>query len=231
MIKWLKGKISIIKNKHLLSKVSMIKDYIFAAIKIIIGIVIQSYFLSVSGLYSICVGLSKYAFFEGKNVCAESKDEAERIKLQYNYLAKMAFFLLTGSVIYVIYMARLFFYPSNFNYGEIPAITIAAFAFTEIILAVIHLKKAKGILHSGLRCVNLTSAITALVLAQVAILSFAHNNDASFYNALTGTIFGSICIVISVIMFAVYFRKRKLDYFTKEQTKEVEEICLEKTSK
>ena len=205
-----KEKIAIIKKTHIISRVSMYKDYIFAAIKIIFGIFVQSYFLSVSGLYSICIGLAKGSFFAGKSVGEKLDPTSHEYKQnEYKHLARMAFFILAGSIVYVIYMARLFFISSTYNYGTIPSIAIATVSFTEIVLSIIHLKKAKGALFAGLRCVNLSSAFTAMVLTQVAILSFADEMDCSVYNALSGTVFGGLCIALAVVMFVYYFAYKK----------------------
>ena len=205
-----KEKIAIIKKTHMINRVSMYKDYGFAAIKIIFGIFVQSYFFIVSGLYSICIGFAKMSFFNGKKIGEKlDPNSREYRENEYRHLARMAFFILMGSIIYVIYMARLFFISSAYNYGEIPAITIAAVSFTEMTLSIIHLRKAKGALFTGLRSVNLTSAFTAIVLTQVAILSFVDEADYSFYNALSGTIFGGLCIVVAIIMFGYYFSYKK----------------------
>lgn len=72
------------------------------------------------------------------------------------------------------------------------------------------MKKSKGALNTGLRCVNLTSAFTAMVLAQIAILSFAYNTDSSLYNAIIGTISEGLCIAVAIIMFIYYFIYKKL---------------------
>ena len=209
-IKWLKEKIAVIRQTHLISRISMFKDYIFAAIKIVFGIFTQSYFLSVSGLYSICIGFAKGSFFKGKSIGERLDPQSREYKQnEYKHLARMASFILIGSIVYVVYMTRLFFISSTYNYGEIPAITIAAVSFAEITLSVIHLKKAKGALFAGLRCVNLTSAFTAMVLTQVAILSFADETDCSVYNAISGTVFGCLCFALAIVMFCYYFSYKK----------------------
>ena len=209
-IGWLKKKIKVIRHTLLISRVSMYKDYVFAAIKIIFSIFTQSYFLSVSGLYSICIGFAKGSFFKGKSIGEKLDPQSHEYKQnEYKHLARMASFILIGSIIYVVYMTRLFFISSTYNYGEIPAITIAAVSFTEIALSIIHLKKAKGALFAGLRCVNLSSAFTAIVLTQVAILSFADETDCSVYNAISGTIFGCLCFALAIVMFCYYFSYKK----------------------
>lgn len=193
-------------EQHTVHKLSMYKDYIFAAIKIVFGIFVESYILSVGGIYSICVGLAKSAFFEGRHAVKDFDESSEEYKKnEYKYLSKMAFFILVGSLTYVSYISQMFFVPPMFSYGEIPAIMIAAVSFTELTLAIINLKKSKGALHAGLRCVNLTSALTAIVLTQSAILSFAYKADTSFYNALGGMIFGCLCAVIAITMLGYYF--------------------------
>lgn len=106
----------------------MIKDYIFASAKIIFGMFVASYFFIVSGLYSICIGLSKRSFFIGKEINESfERNRVNIISNEYKHLAKMAFFILIGSVVYVIYMARLFFISSDFITAKFPLLQLPLF--------------------------------------------------------------------------------------------------------
>lgn len=190
------------------SRISMIGNFFIACCKLILGIVTLSLFYCISAFYSVGVGLAKQVYFQGLNasnneLSGENNNNFENQKIENKYYKLMAFILLFTSIIYAIYMARLLFTSSDFEYGLIPAIGIAAISFTELGVAIkglIKSNKRKDLLLSGLKSISLASACTAIVLTQVALLSTVEG-DYSFYNALFGIGVGIFCILISIYMF------------------------------
>lgn len=178
-------------------RLSMTVNFIWAGMKFIFGLVTVSYFFWISALYSLCVGFAKYTYFKGR---ANSNDDLNK---ENEYYARMAIILFIASIIYVIYMIRLFFYSYNFKYEMIPSIGIAAVSFAELGVAIFGLVKSnkkKDLLLSGFKSISLASALISIVLTQVAILSFADAADNSKYNAISGCIFGGLCILITLFM-------------------------------
>lgn len=203
-MEWVKKTITRIRafhKNHGTSRLTMYKDFLFAIGKVLLGIVLQSGFFYITALYSVCVAFAKFFFFEGK----AEKGESE------NSFLKMSICVLLGSLSYCAYMLRLFFVQSNLNYGMIPSIAIATFAFTELVLTIVGIRKARGLMELGLKMVNLTSALTAIVLTQVAILSFTNIGDHSKYNAIAGLVFGLICVLIGIIMVCIYAKESGKD--------------------
>lgn len=108
--------------------------------------------------------------------------------------------LIISSCLFTFYMARLFFIPSNLNYGLTPSITIATFSFTELGLSLhnfIKSKKTNDLALQSLKCCNLASSCFAIVLTQVALLSTTQTSSG-FYNGLTGVVFGLFAILIGI---------------------------------
>lgn len=195
------------RETQFIAKITKITGYAWAAVKFEFGLITGSYFFCISGLYTLAVGFSKGIFFKGKKE-REINSESER----KNYL-KMCGILTIASVIYISYMARLFFFPSKISFNMYFSIFIAAFAFTELTLALIGLIKTYGkndLLLNGLKCVNLASAFMAIVFTQVALLSFAApEQEVSKYNAIGGILFGIACLSICVYMLVKYFSAKK----------------------
>lgn len=113
------------------------------------------------------------------------------------------------SLVYCLYMGRLFFVSSTTKYGEITAITIAAFSFLELAISIRNLVKsykAKNILLMSLRSCNIASSFFALVLTQVAILSAVTEVDHSFYNAIGGIVFGALAFFEGLVQLIVSYK-------------------------
>ena len=131
------------------------------------------------------------------------------------------------SLVYCLYMGRLFFVSSTTKYGEITAITIAAFSFLELAISIRNLVKsykAKNILLMSLRSCNIASSFFALVLTQVAILSAVTEVDHSFYNAIGGIVFGALAFFVGLVQLIVGYKYKKKYAIEKEI---IEEPLLE----
>ncbi len=176
--------------------------------KVLVSLITFSFFFIISALYSVGVGVAKIIYFKGL------KKTNNNITIERQYYLRMGFVLMITSIIYITYMIRLYFYPSNFNYGEILAIAIAFISFLELGFSIRGLLKSNrnnDLLLSGLKSVNLASSLTSIVLTQVALLSFTMTNtNPSNYNALAGIVFGSVCILISIVMFFNYLLKKHI---------------------
>ena len=193
------------KKMYVKSKVifiSMVKDFAFASGKIALGIYTFSVFLCISGVASVLTGFARRTYLKGEKA-ARGDDEKE-----YQYYLKIALFILGGSTAATLYMARLFFVPSQNHYEMIPAIAIATMAFVELGFAIAGVAKTKDLLASAIKILNLTTAFSAIVLTQVAILSFANENDVSYFNAIGGVIFGGLSIVAAFFMLWKYWRHK-----------------------
>lgn len=193
------------KRTNFNGKVTMIANFVWASLKFVFGIFTASYFFCISALYTIGVGFAKKTYFNGL-------EYKMNINKANKYYARMAGILLLANLIHIVYMVRLFFYPSNFNYGMIVSISIAALSFTEVGLAIAGLIKSNrrnDLLLSGFKSISLNTALQSIVLTQIAIMSFAEAGDSSKYNALSGCIFGGMCIMITLFMFMKSYRIKK----------------------
>ena len=82
------------------------------------------------------------------------------------------------------------------------SITIATFSFAELGLSIYEYTKAiktNDVLKQTFKGCSLASSCAAMVLTQVALLS-ATNTPGNLYNAITGTVFGMLMILIGVYL-------------------------------
>ena len=178
--------------------ISMIKDFVFAAGKIGLGIYTLSVFLCISGLNSGLMGLARRTYLHGEKI---ARGDSEK---EYKSYLKIALFILGGATAFTLYMTRLFFIPSSEHFDMISAIAIATMAFTELGFAIVGVAKTKDLLASAIKILNLTAAFSAIVMTQIAILSFTSENDLSYYNAIGGVVFGGLSILAVLYMLLRY---------------------------
>ena len=113
-------------------------------------------------------------------------------------------FLLLAGLEYAIYMGRMIFTDvSIMDYDMILGIIIACVAFVELVVAIKGCFKSygKGHYYRNIKLTSLCSALTAIVLTEVALTSFASENDLRVVNGLVGMIVGIIMMLISGYIF------------------------------
>lgn len=187
-------------RNHKLSLVAMTTNFGAAAFKIIAAFYISSYFLIVSSFYSLGIGIATQLFFRGVNRSKLIQTKEKK------YVVLMYLTLLVSSMIYTFYMARQFYIEvSEFNYGMVLSLGIAAVSFTELGIAIRGLIKSHYLRDSLLtarKTVTLTNALVAIVVTQSALVTYFSSDglQQQIYNAILGTTMGTIAILLSLIM-------------------------------
>lgn len=190
-----------LKRTKLITLITMIYNFVWAVAKIVSGIVVRGFFLCLSGASTLLLGFSKKTFYTNHN-----KDDIN----PYTKSKIIAILIMILSAVYCIYTARLFFVENTTNYGMILSIAIATFAFVELAISIYNLKSTSGkgdILLTSLRCCNLVSSFFALVLTQFALLSATGTPNRSYFNAITGVIFGALALVVGLVLLIVAIKK------------------------
>lgn len=116
----------------------------------------------------------------------------------------VALFLLCASLVYIIYMARLvcFSVPVR-KYSPFLAINIAFISFVELGIAIrgLFIISKKGHYYRNIKIINFCSALTAIVLTQVAILSFSSEANHNFVNGMVGIGVGIVILILAVYIY------------------------------
>jgi len=125
-------------------------------------------------------------------------------KKPFAYRNKMiGLMLLLAGVQYAIYMARLIFIDVDMmKYDMIMGIGIAFVSFVEIICAIIGCFRSygKGHYYRNIKLISLCSALTAMVLTEIAIMSFASNIDYRFSSGIFGVAIGFLIVLIAIFI-------------------------------
>ena len=186
------------KRTDLHNKVTMIGNLIWAILKIVFAYFIKSIFVSLSGFYTIFIALSKTAYFDGKR-------NRTSVYSERKYVKRIAFGLLLAGISYLAYFTELFLKPKDSAYDLIFSITLATVAFCEVgfsILGIFKSKRSYDLLLTSLKFINLSSALSSIVLTQIALLSLNLTaQDSVIYNTITGMVVGFTTIIFSLLMF------------------------------
>lgn len=161
--------------------------------KIIFGL-FTDFILCVTGIFSALLLLARLQ-------CILSA-KTEKVSFETRKLWT-SLFLLAAGVVYIFYSARtLILDVETEKYSGVMSICVAAFGFWEMGLAIFGLVKTrkKGYLYQNIRTINFASALTAIMTAQVALLS-AYSTGASEFNAYTGMAIGVITLILAVYVY------------------------------
>ena len=126
-------------------------------------------------------------------------------KKTFDYRNKcVGMFLLIAGFEYAIYMARMIFTDvSIMNYDMVLGICVACVSFVELTIAIkgCFNSLGKGHYFRNIKLTSLCSALTAIVLTEVALTSFASETDLRAVNGIVGMIVGIVIILISIYIF------------------------------
>jgi len=177
------------------TKFSISMNLLLGLGKVVLAFFFGVFFL-VAAIVNLCVMLAKLECYLG---------ERNYKKKSFSYRNKMiGIFLLIAGLEYSIYMARMVFTDVKvMDYDMILGICVACVSFLELAIAIKGCFKSygKGHYYRNIKLISLCSALTAIVLTEVALTSFASETDTRVLNGLFGMVVGIIIILISVYIF------------------------------
>lgn len=177
------------------TKISIFTNSAFAIGKFIIAI-FNGIFFVVAGLINVFIMISKLECYLG-----ERYPNKKSFKYRNNMIG---IFLLLAGLEYVIYMTRLTFTDIEvMDYSMFLGINIALISFIEIGFAIKGCFNAygKGHYYRNIKLINLCSALTAIVLTEIAITSFASETDTRIIDGIFGMSVGVLIILIAIYIF------------------------------
>lgn len=168
---------------------ALLKNLFYFVFKVAVGIIFKTPLLIAVAIYNLLIGLVKANCSRG---LWKNKDDLKDCK---TYIRGGAI-LSISSIFYIVYTANQVGNPYNIQYNTIIAIAIAAFAAYSVTLSITGLVHTKGktMLIKQYKFTNFATALTNLVLTQIAILSLMPVPNMNFYNALLGVIVGMVIL-------------------------------------
>lgn len=114
-------------------------------------------------------------------------------------------FVCLMGIVYSVYMSRLLFTDIEVrSYGMILGILIACISFVELGLSIHGCVRAYGKGHylRNAKLIDLCITITALVLTEIAITSFASSENTRIMDGTFGVVAGLLIVIIGIYMYA-----------------------------
>ena len=165
-----------------------------------IGKTILSFFF---GVFFLVAAIVNYFIMLTKLECYLGIKYPNKKSFEYRNKC-VGIFLLIAGLEYAIYMGRMIFTNVRImDYDMILGIIIACVAFVELVVAIKGCFKSlgKGHYYRNIKLTSLCSALTAIVLTEVALTSFASETDLRMINGIVGMIVGIIIVLISIYVF------------------------------
>lgn len=183
------------KRASLMSFVSAIWNGVLAIGKTVFAL-FKGIFFFMSGVINIFFALAKLECYFGlKNYNNKT----------FGYRnVRVGVCLLLAGFEYSLYMASLIWgHRQVMQYSDFLSINIALIAFIELGIAIsgMFTIKDKGHYFRDIKLINLCSAMTALMWAEVALLSFTTGATNMFICGITGAIVGLVIILIAIYIF------------------------------
>ena len=175
---------------------SVVLNNVLAIVKFILAIVFEDVFFFVAGAFNMFILISKVQCYFGIKY-----PEKRSFKFHNNMIG---IFLLLSGFQYGVYMTRLVFHDANvMEYDMILGIIVACVSFVELGFAIKGCFNSfgKGHYYRNIKLINLCSELTAIVLAEMAIMSFASEEDSRVLSGLFGMSVSLIIELIAVFIF------------------------------
>lgn len=164
-----------------------------------VGKILLSFFL---GVFFFVAGVFNIFTMMAKLECYLGVKYPNKKSFTYRNLLTGMFLILAG-LQYAIYMGRMLYANIEiFQYDVILGITIALISFVEMGIAIMGCFRVsgKGHYYRNIKTINLCSAMTAIVLTEVALMSFASETDSRFINGLFGLVVGALIVLLGIFI-------------------------------
>ena len=182
---------------RIITWITMLYNFFWGVFKVFVGIFRATYFFCVSGGTTLLIGTTKVIFHR------HIDNDNEDIKIKKAKIISVL--LMIVGMLFTIYMVKYFFYPDEHVFSTISSIALAAFSFGELGVAIYNIfkeRKSSDPMMFALRSCNLVSALFAIVLTQIALLS-AQGQQMAVGNGISGVVFGALAIIVGIISLVV----------------------------
>lgn len=116
----------------------------------------------------------------------------------------VALSLLTSSIVYIAFMARLFFVqrtPSTYTLNYVVLLAFIAFAELGFAVAGMIRTKRKGLYYRNIKIANMGMALIAILTTQMSLLDFTGTKNTDIYNAFSGIAVGLFIALSALYVF------------------------------
>ena len=177
------------------ARFSILFNLILAVGKVILGFLINTVFF-VTAAINVFMMLSRFECYLGA-----TKSHRRSFRYRNNFVGT---FLLLAGVGYTVYMILLLFSVFEMKgYTMVEGTLIAFVSFIELGVAIRGCLNAYGTGHyyRNIKMISLCSALTAISLTEMAIMSFADSTDTKVIDCWFGIGIGILIIILGIYVF------------------------------
>ncbi|MDE5856450.1 MAG: hypothetical protein K2H06_05330 [Anaeroplasmataceae bacterium] len=177
------------------ARFSILFNLILAVGKVILGFLINTVFF-VTAAINVFMMLSRFECYLGA-----TKSHRRSFRFRNNFVGT---FLLLAGVGYTVYMILLLFSVFEMKgYTMVEGTLIAFVSFIELGVAIRGCLNAYGTGHyyRNIKMISLCSALTAISLTEMAIMSFADSTDTKVIDCWFGIGIGILIIILGIYVF------------------------------
>lgn len=192
----------------------------YAALHLRLGMVHKTFwFYSLAGYYLLLAVMRFFLIRYLRGNIAGEREEAELVRFRACGCVFLAMNVaLSVMVFFMIYWNR------TFIHDEITTITLAAYTFTSLTLAIVNIikyRKYKSPVYTATKAISLAAASVSMITLEATMLSTFGAQTVDTYTrklflALTGGVVSAFIIVMSVYMIATSTKRLKEIAITKD---------------
>ena len=159
-------------------------------------------FLGIFNDFDLCiVAMYTFAMLFAKLQCLIGIKENTNARKRNTIVALS---LLTSSIVYIAFMARLFFVqrtPSTYTLNYVVLLAFIAFAELGFAVAGMIRTKRKGLYYRNIKIANMGMALIAILTTQMSLLDFTETKNTDIYNAFSGIAVGLFIALSALYVF------------------------------
>lgn len=198
--------------------VSVITVACFAVYNLVLGLIKNYHFATSIGIYYLLVALTRVSILSSFKIEIERHGEnltvKENKKLKRNGIifSSLLLVLNIAVVVPIILMIRQ---ERTYNFGMIPAITVAVYSAVKITIAIVKLiegNKKKSVIRSTRNSVRLIDALVSILTLQntlIAVNNSSGREDMSILTVISSFVIYAVIVFISVRAFIMNYKESR----------------------
>lgn len=201
---------------------SVVLNILYALLQLFSGFHFHSiWFYALAGYYTLLAIMRFFLLKDARKIVAgENKFYEFLLYRLCGILLLLMNLTLAVIVFYIVWQNR------GFEYNYIHTITMAAYTFTTMTLAIINVikyRRYESPLMSAARVISLASALVSILSLETAMLTaFGAENGPQFRQTMTGITGAAVCVLILIIaIYMIIYSTKEIKILKKEvQTNE-----------
>lgn len=181
---------------------STITNFLFALLKIVVGLLFWSlWFMIFGGYYVLLLAIRSYFLWRYQQVRMSALSLTQRKIIETKYLREGGFFYALLGAALVVLSAYMYYRGQPQHYNQSIVLLIALIGFVKIGTSIAGWIRARHF-HSPiitfLKSLNFADGLVAIVMTQYALLAYEKSPQASSSTGLFGAVIGCMLVLLGL---------------------------------